>query len=82
MKKARIIYNPTSGKELVKKSLPDILDVLEQAGFETSAFATTPEPDSAKKEAKRAAEAAFALDHSFTEAHKLAAYAAKKLAGA
>ena len=56
MKKARIIYNPTSGKELVKKSLPDILDVLEQAGFETSAFATTPEPDSAKKEAKRAAE--------------------------
>lgn len=34
------------------------------------------------EEAKRAAEAAFALDHSFTEAHKLAAYAAKKLAGA
>ena len=61
MKKARIIYNPTSGKELVKKSLPDILDVLEQAGFETSAFATTPEPDSAKKEAKRAAEAGFDL---------------------
>ncbi|MBM7707895.1 diacylglycerol kinase [Enterococcus lemanii] len=61
MKKARVIYNPTSGKELVKKSLPDILDVLEQAGFETSAFATTPEPDSAKKEAKRAAEAGFDL---------------------
>lgn len=61
MKKARVIYNPTSGRELVKKSLPDILDVLEQAGFETSAFATTPEPDSAKKEAKRAAEAGFDL---------------------
>ena len=61
MKKARVIYNPTSGKELMKKNLPDILDVLEQAGFEASAYATTAEPESAKKEAQRAAEAGFDL---------------------
>lgn len=41
MKKARVIYNPVAGKELMKKNLADILDVLEQAGFEASAFATT-----------------------------------------
>ena len=61
MKRARVIYNPTSGKELMKKNLPDILDVLEQAGFEASAYATTAEPESAKKEARRAAEAGFDL---------------------
>ena len=61
MKRARVIYNPTSGKELMRKNLPDILDVLEQAGFEASAFATTAEPESAKKEARRAAEAGFDL---------------------
>lgn len=59
--KARLIYNPVSGKEMVKKSLADILDVLERAGYETSAFATTPEPNSAKKEATRAAKAGFDL---------------------
>ncbi len=40
-KKARIIYNPTSGREQFKKVLPDVLIKLEQAGFETSAHATT-----------------------------------------
>ncbi|WP_281738173.1 diacylglycerol kinase [Enterococcus dispar] len=61
MKKARVIYNPTSGKEATKRSLADILQVLEQAGFEASAFATTPEPNSAKNEATRAAKAGFDL---------------------
>ena len=42
MKKARVIYNPTSGKELLKKNLADILQALEEAGFEASAYATTP----------------------------------------
>lgn len=61
MKKARVIYNPTSGKEATKRSLADILQVLEQAGFEASVFATTPEPNSAKNEATRAAKAGFDL---------------------
>lgn len=54
-KRARIIYNPVSGRELVKRYLVDILAVYEQAGYETSAFATTPEPLSAENEARRAA---------------------------
>ncbi len=41
MKRARIIYNPTSGRELFKKSLPDVLQKLEQAGYEVSCHATT-----------------------------------------
>lgn len=59
--KARVIYNPTSGRELVKRSLPDVLDILESAGYEASAFATTEEPDSAQKEARRVALAGFDL---------------------
>ncbi|MGX7199434.1 diacylglycerol kinase [Enterococcus nangangensis] len=59
--KARLIYNPVSGKELVRKNLADILDVLEKAGYEASAFATTPEEESAKHEATRAALAGFDL---------------------
>lgn len=61
MKKARVIYNPTSGKELVKKNLADILAVLEESGYEASAFATTPEKHSAAKEARRVAELEFDL---------------------
>jgi len=38
MKRARVIYNPTSGKELIRKNLADILDVLERGGYEASAF--------------------------------------------
>ncbi|WP_203364292.1 diacylglycerol kinase [Bacillus sp. REN10] len=45
MKRARIIYNPTSGRELFKKSLPEVLQKLEQAGYETSTHATTGEGD-------------------------------------
>ncbi len=41
MKRARIIYNPTSGRELFKKHLPEVLEKLEIAGFETSCHATT-----------------------------------------
>ncbi|WP_227396860.1 diacylglycerol kinase [Jeotgalibacillus aurantiacus] len=41
MKRARIIYNPTSGRELFRKHLPEVLMKLEQAGYETSCHATT-----------------------------------------
>ncbi|MBM7688581.1 diacylglycerol kinase (ATP) [Enterococcus ureilyticus] len=61
MKKARVIYNPTSGKELVKKNLADILSVLEECGYEASAFATTPAENSAKNEARRVAKLGFEL---------------------
>ncbi|WP_421383056.1 diacylglycerol kinase [Bacillus salacetis] len=45
MKRARIIYNPTSGRELFKKHLPEVLIKLEQAGYETSCHATVCEGD-------------------------------------
>lgn len=60
-KRARIIYNPSSGREAVKKVLPDILTVYENAGYETSAFQTTAEPLSAKNEAARCCEEGFDL---------------------
>lgn len=60
-KRARLIYNPTSGQEIMKRNVAEVLDVLEAAGYETSAFQTTPEPDSAKNEAERAAKAGFDL---------------------
>lgn len=41
MKRARIIYNPTSGREMFKRHLPEVLMRLEQAGYETSCHATT-----------------------------------------
>lgn len=40
MKRARIIYNPTSGREAFKKHLPEVLEKLEVAGYETSCHAT------------------------------------------
>lgn len=60
-KRARIIYNPVAGREAMHDDLADILTIYEQAGYETSAFATTPEPDSAKNEATRAANEGFDL---------------------
>lgn len=60
-KRARLIYNPTSGHEVMKRSVADILDILEQAGYEASAYQTTPEPASAQKEATRAAKDDFDL---------------------
>lgn len=59
--RARIIYNPTSGRELIKRNLVEILQIYEEAGYETSAFATTANPHSAHDEAKRVAEAGFDL---------------------
>ena len=58
MKRARIIYNPTSGRELFKKSLPEVLQKLEQAGYETSCHATTG-PGDATVAARQAADRKF-----------------------
>ena len=52
-KRARLIYNPVSGHEQMLQNVAGILNVLEQAGFEGSAYQTTPEPLSAQKEATR-----------------------------
>lgn len=46
---------------MVKRDMLDILNVYEQAGYETSTFATTPAPMSAQHEATRAAKAGFDL---------------------
>ncbi|MDO4912901.1 MAG: diacylglycerol kinase family lipid kinase [Lactobacillus sp.] len=59
--KARLIYNPVSGNEQMPKAVADILNVLETAGYEASAFRTTPEADSAKNEATRVAKEGFDL---------------------
>src|SRR5690554_5614581 len=56
--RARLIYNPTSGREEMKKKLSDILQRLEQGGIETSTHATIGEGD-----AERAA--AEAVDRGF-----------------
>lgn len=58
MKRARLIYNPTAGRELVSRQLPQLLATLEQAGYETSSFAT-PRRWAAAEEARRAAEHQF-----------------------
>lgn len=60
-KRARLIYNPVSGQELMKKQVPDVLEVLEELGYETSAFQTKNEKYSAQNEARRAALAGFDL---------------------
>jgi len=60
MKRARIIYNPTSGRELFRKHLPEVLEKLEVAGYETSCHATTCEGD-AVQAAKYAVERGFDL---------------------
>ncbi|SDN79957.1 diacylglycerol kinase [Alkalicoccus daliensis] len=57
-KKARLIYNPSSGREQVKRHLPLILETLEQEGYEASAHATTG-PDCAKRAAAKACERGF-----------------------
>ena len=60
-KRARLIYNPVSGHQQMPKNVSDILDILEQAGYEASAFRTTPAPLSAQNEATRAAKDGFSL---------------------
>ncbi|WP_125706326.1 diacylglycerol kinase [Lacticaseibacillus daqingensis] len=61
VQRARLIYNPTSGNEGMKRYVADILAVMEAAGYEASAYQTTPAPFAAKKEAARATEAGFDL---------------------
>ncbi|BAM46585.1 diacylglycerol kinase [Amphibacillus xylanus] len=58
MKRCRVIYNPTSGRESFKSKLADVLVKLEQAGFETSAHETT-EKGNAIEAARTAAERKF-----------------------
>lgn len=58
MKRARIIYNPTSGREIFRKHLPEVLEKLEIAGYETSCHATTGAGD-AKDAAAKAVEREF-----------------------
>lgn len=60
MEKARIIYNPTSGREAFRKELANVLERFEIAGYETSAHATTSEGD-AIKAAKTAVERRYDL---------------------
>ncbi|MGD6968241.1 diacylglycerol kinase [Rossellomorea vietnamensis] len=60
MKRARIIYNPTSGRELFKKHLAEVLIKLEQAGYEASCHATICEGD-ATEAARTAVERKYDL---------------------
>ncbi len=60
MKKARLIYNPSSGRENLKRQIPYILERLEKAGFEASTHATTGK-DCAKRAAALASERGFDL---------------------
>lgn len=48
MNRVRIIYNPTSGREVFRKELPTVLERFEKAGYETSTHATTGENDAAR----------------------------------
>ncbi|WP_078394334.1 diacylglycerol kinase [Shouchella patagoniensis] len=61
MKRARLIYNPSSGREQLKKNLSYILNRLENAGYEASAHATTPEEGCAIRAARQAGERGFDL---------------------
>lgn len=55
----RLIYNPTAGKEAFRHQLADVLRILEEAGLEASAYATSGRSD-ATAEAMRAWRAGFA----------------------
>ncbi|SDC55735.1 diacylglycerol kinase [Shouchella lonarensis] len=59
MKRARVIYNPTAGREQLRKNLAYILERLERAGYEASAHATTPKEGCAKEAARLAGERGF-----------------------
>ncbi|WP_271399086.1 diacylglycerol kinase [Salinicoccus roseus] len=52
MKTARIIYNPTSGREAFKESLAEVLERLEVGGYITSTHATTCAGDATQAAAK------------------------------
>lgn len=47
-RRARIIYNPTAGREQFRKFLPTMLEKMERAGYETSCHATTGAGDAAR----------------------------------
>ncbi|MBO2945657.1 diacylglycerol kinase [Paenibacillus sp. F411] len=52
MRRARLIYNPTSGREEMKRRLADVLQRLDSAGIETSCHATTGEGDATRSAAE------------------------------
>jgi len=54
VKRARLIYNPTSGREEMRRRLPDVLQRMESYGFETSTHATIGEGDAALAAAEAA----------------------------
>ena len=58
MKRARIIYNPSSGREVMRRQLPYLLESLEDHGYEASAHATKKE-GCAKDEALRAGQKGY-----------------------
>ncbi len=58
--RARVIYNPTAGREAFRKHIAEVLERLEIAGYETSCHATTAEGD-ATEAAKDAVERGFDL---------------------
>ncbi|MFC3418586.1 diacylglycerol kinase [Salinicoccus hispanicus] len=60
MKTARIIYNPTSGREVFRESLADVLERFEVNGYITSTHATT-EVGDARIAAEKACEIGFDL---------------------
>lgn len=60
MKRARIIYNPTAGRETFRRELPTVLERFEKAGYETSTHATTGDGD-AKEAAQIAVERQYDL---------------------
>ena len=60
MRRARIIYNPTAGREAFRKHIAEVLEQLEIAGYETSCHSTTCEGD-ATEAARKAVESGFDL---------------------
>ncbi|MBU6145460.1 MAG: YegS/Rv2252/BmrU family lipid kinase [Paenibacillaceae bacterium] len=58
IQRTKLIYNPSSGREQMRRALPDILQRLEDAGFETSVIATQG-PGDARKATQKAIERDF-----------------------
>lgn len=54
--RARLIYNPSSGKEMMRQHLPEILDIFESAGVETSCHMTKSSADTIEAARKAAAD--------------------------
>ena len=52
MKRARIIYNPTSGREIFRRHLGEVLEKFEKAGYETSCHATAAEGDATERQSR------------------------------